>query len=918
MDFETAEKTNLLICDNCRGTGFVGLRKCNQCRGMCMGYIKGKKFFYWGEPLTRYHILLKKWRHRLNVFRIIGGLIFSFGFLFIFFYTLYDKKYFSLIFDERFWQSSAKSVFFFFFLSVIGFAYLIYRISEQKIAPTEVENFDYDDSVDNTEGDFLQTWEEVYKISNKNRIDISETFSNSSKQVLKESYKTADKFASSEVLPIHIFYALFSSVRVANIFIRLGIGAEMLQANLAELFRKNPNPKDKTIPPVLSDDMIQILFNSYNIAYRDHQDLVDVTELLLATVHQSQKIQELLYDLKIDGQKLENVIEWIRVKEKLRRQYIKLNKAGARRSKYGLDRAMTAVATPYLNSFSQDITMRAKYGLLSACVARESEIEEIFRIIEGGGNSVVLVGDRGVGKMSIIEAIAQKMVEEDVPSKLNDKRLVQLSVSALLAGTTTSGAQERLLKIMEEVSKAGNIILFIKNIHDLIGLDSGASEGLDVAETFSEYLGPGKFLTFATTTIDEYKRVLSGSELSSVLSKVDIKEMDKNQSIKVLESKVGELEYKNGVFFSYDSIDRSVEFAEKFITDKNLPESAILLISEVATFVKNKKGKNQLVTAEDVGIIIEQKTGIPAQNISEDESSKLMRLEEEMHKRIIGQDMAVTLVANALRRARTNIKSDKRPIANFLFLGPTGVGKTELAKTIASIYFGGEDRMIRVDMSEYQDRSSIYRMIGEKNQAGTGVLTEAVKDNPFSLILLDELEKADKNVLNLFLQVFDDGRLTDSTGNVIDFSNAIIIATSNAGTNFVQEKIQQNIPPEEIREELIKSELKNYFQPEFINRFDGVVLFQSLGKKEIKKIAGLMLDKISRGLSDRGLTLKYDEGALEALAKVGYDPEFGARPMRRAIQDNVENKLAELILQNKTKRRDVVEIDGNLNLRIRN
>jgi len=663
--------------------------------------------------------------------------------------------------------------------------------------------------------------------------------------------------------------------------------------------------KDKKLS-CLSTNLQQILFHAYEVAYEKRQEYVNVTEILVATVRQSEKIQEVLYDLKVDKDKLSNVIEWLRIREHLRKQYQSFRKVARRRSKYGLDRAMTAVATPFLNSFSEDLTMAAKYGYLTPSVARDEEIQEIFRIIEGGRQSVVLVGQHGVGKMAIIEGIAQKMIEDEVPERLQDKRLVQLSTSALVAGTSASGAQERLIKIMNEVGRAKNIILFIKNIDDLVGVTDSGGEGVDVSETIAEYLGPGKFLTFATATTNNFNQRIVNSQLGTVLARVDIKEMVENQAIQVLESKAGIVEYKHNVFFSYDAIAQCVKLSEKFLHDQQLPESAISIMSEVASFVRNNKGENQLVTAEDVGIIISQKTGVPTTSITEDESDKLVRLEEVMHERLIGQDEAVSIVANALRRARVEIRSDKKPIANFLFLGPTGVGKTELAKTIAEVYFGGENRMIRIDMSEFQDKSSVYRLLGQPGQQGSGLLTEAVRQRPFSLILLDELEKADPDVLNIFLQVFDDGRLTDSTGRVIDFTYAIIIATSNAGTTFVQEQLIQGISLESIRQQLIRSELKKYYRPEFLNRFDGIVVFKPLERHEIKLIAGLMLKRVTRDLEKRGVGFRAEEVGLEFLAKTGFDPEFGARPMRRAIQDQVENKLAELILAGKLQRRDVV------------
>ena len=303
--------------------------------------------------------------------------------------------------------------------------------------------------------------------------------------------------------------------------------------------------------------------------------------------------------------------------------------------------------------------------------------------------------------------------------------------------------------------------------------------------------------------------------------------------------------------------------------------------------------------------------------VSADETTKLLKLEEEMHKRVIGQEEAVDLVANALRRARAEMRSTNRPIANFLFLGPTGVGKTELAKTIAEVYFGGEDKIIRLDMSEYQDKASIYRLLGAPGEKGTGILTEAVRRNPFALVLLDEIEKADKDVLNLFLQVMDDGRMTDSSGRVVDFTDVILIATSNAGTTYVAEQMRAGLASDLIKDRLLHGELGQYFRPEFLNRFDGIVLFKALSREDIKQVAALMMKRIARDLEAKGMGLEVLPEALEFLADVGFDPEFGARPMRRALQERVENKLAQLLLSGKLKRRDTVVLGAGGELSVK-
>jgi len=914
MLFKKNPPLDLLGCNTCYGIGHVGVRKCSECRGMSTGQFVRDAFLYWGEPLTAYHIRLRKAKRTLQKFEMMGALVFGIGFLLLFVWFGYERDVLDDFFTYAFWAKVGNFADTLFWLAIMSFSYLVYRVIDGKRDPELVQQKAYGEAQEPEpqELPMLETWENVKQLGRRKHTDISLAYTDQAKHVLEEMYHTAERYGEQEVRIPHLFFALLSAQNIRGVFIRLGIPPETLQAHIAKGFQK----KKTMSSPRISEDVKQIFFHAYEHAYDARQEYVHVTELLLATVRQSEAVQELLYDLEVDKQKLANVIEWIRIRERLKRQHQKFAKAAARRSKHGMDRAMTAIATPYLNNFSKDLTIAAKFGHLSPCVARDREIDEIFRIIDGGRQSVLLVGQHGVGKMSIVEGITQRMIEDDTPDRLKDKRLVQISTSALMAGTTVAGAQERLINMMNEVGRAGNIILFINNVHDLMSGSGDGGEGLDVSETISEYLGPGRFLTFATTTTEGFNRHIVNSQLGTVFAPVQVGVMDENQAIQVLESKAGPVEYKHQVFFSYDAIEQSVALASKYLHDQVLPESAISIMTEGASLAKSQRGANTLVSGEDIAAVVSSKTGIPTTSISEDESTKLLRLEEEMHKRVIGQDEAVGLVANALRRARAEIRSQNRPIANFLFLGPTGVGKTELAKTIARVYFGGEERMIRVDMSEYQDKSGIYRLIGQPGQQGTGLLTEAVRQSPFSLVLLDEMEKADPDILNLFLQVFDDGRLTDSVGRVIDFTNTIIIATSNAGTNYVQEQISAGVALAQIRETLIRGELKKYYRPEFLNRFDSVVLFKSLEREEIKQIAGLMLKRVESDLETKGIGFRVEDVALEALATAGFDPEFGARPMRRAIQDHVENKLAELVLGGKLKRRDVVVVGEGLSIRV--
>ncbi|HLC69747.1 MAG TPA: ATP-dependent Clp protease ATP-binding subunit [Patescibacteria group bacterium] len=925
MLFEPQKPLNILICPVCKSTGQSRFGKCEECRGMSMGHLGREKFLFWGHYLNRYNLSLSKARRIFNKVRFLTVLILWLNTWFWLGLAVYKRD---IITPELLIPTNWLTLFslftpgqkFVFWLGAWILLYLWYRDIVEKKHTGAVEKFSYDDKKKSPEEELVDTpawnnWQEVLKLPGSKRKDISKAFTDEALSVLGEAYRLADKNGFSTVEPMHLFYALLSFNRVSNIFIRLGIPASVLQTNLSKVIVKDEKSivsKDKLAMPLISTALQQVIFQAYEEAYAGKQEYVSVTELLLSTVKETPAIQEMLYDLEIDRRKLENVVTWARIREKMYRDYQKFRTAAGRRSTKGMDKAMTAVQTPYLNQFSEDLTMLAQFGHLETCVARDKEMEEIFRVVDGGGQNVILVGGNGVGKKSIVEGLAQRMVEDNVPHRLQDKRLVRLSVSSLLAGTTPAGAVERLMGIMNDVARAGNIILFIHNIHELTGVSAGGEGGsLDVADSLAESLRNGKFLTIATSSTHEFGQLIANTPLGGVFSKVDIREMDEDQAIQVLESKVGGVEYKQQVFFSYDAVEKAVEFAMRYMHETSLPGSAIEIMREAAVFTRNKKGANALVGKEEVGAVIAEKTGVPVTTVSADESTKLLRLEEEMHKRVIGQEEAVGLVANALRRARAEMRSQNRPMANFLFMGPTGVGKTELAKTIAEVYFGGENRMIRLDMSEFQDKQSVYRLIGAPNEKASGILTEAVKHNPFGILLLDEIEKADHDVLNIFLQVMDDGRLTDSVGEVVDFTNLIIVATSNAGTSYVSEQIKAGLSSEAIKERLLHGELGQYFRPEFLNRFDGIVLFKPLTKEDIKKVAGLMLKKVAKNLEEKGVELKIDDAALEFLAGIGYDPDFGARPMRRAIQERVENKLAELILSGGLKRRDVVKVGEN-------
>ncbi len=504
------------------------------------------------------------------------------------------------------------------------------------------------------------------------------------------------------------------------------------------------------------------------------------------------------------------------------------------------------------------------------------------------------------------------MVEERVPAILQDKRLVRLSVPHLISGATPAVAQDRLLQALSEVVRSGNIILAISDIEQITGISQGGDQTADLASTLVDFLQRSGTFVIATTTPQAYSAAIERSILSRVFQKVEILEPDQTTTIQVLESKVGTIEYEHKVMFTYEALEKAVQLSDRYMHESYLPKKAIEVIREVAVEVAQKKGENAPVTGEDVAHVISQKTNIPLTSVKEEEKDKLINLESHMHERMIGQDEAVKSVASALRRARTNLRSENRPIATFLFLGPTGVGKTELAKTIAQTYFGSEASMVRADMSEYQDTQSIHRLIGAPSSGKGGLLTEAVRQNPFSIVLLDEFEKASSEILNLFLQVFDDGRLTDASGRTIDFTNTILIATSNAGTEYIQEAVAKNEQLETIKTTLIEEELKTAYRPELLNRFDGIIVFKPLTRDEVAQIAVLMIAQVAKRLEPKGISFRVTDEAVADIAEKGYDPKFGARPLRRVIQNVVDDAIANVLLEGGVRRRDtiVLEQDG--------
>ncbi|MFA4845883.1 MAG: ATP-dependent Clp protease ATP-binding subunit [Patescibacteria group bacterium] len=739
-------------------------------------------------------------------------------------------------------------------------------------------------------------------------VNIETLLSPDATRAVEAAFELASSYGHALLDPLHLFIGALDDANVHVVFNRLGLTVDAVKDPVIRRLSTRTLGK----PTQFSPETERVILEAFRQALHEKQDSVSALELFATSYQAEPFLQELLLDHGVHENQFWNMIAWLRIHERMRERYERFKKAALYKPTGAMNRSMTSVATPMLDAVSEDLTTAAVSGRLPMLIERESEIEELFRVIEGGRQSVVLVGSVGVGKTSILTGVAELMVEERVPKILQDRRLVRISIPHLVSGAGEAEVQERLMLVLSEVAKSRNIILAITDVDQLVS--SGGSN--DLASTLVDFLARSGTFAIATTTPQAYSEIVERSVLGREFQKVDILEPDHTAAIHMLESKIGGMEYEHNVVFSYEAVEKAVLLTDRYMHETYLPKKAIEIAGETALQVAKTRGKDALVTGEDVSAIVAGKTGIPTTSVQSDETEKLLTLESRMHGRVIGQDEAVKAVSSALRRARTELRSQARPIATFLFLGPTGVGKTELAKTVAETYFGSEDMMIRLDMSEYQDASSIHRMIGVPGSGQGGLLTEAVRKNPFSIVLLDELEKAAPDILNIFLQVFDDGRLTDATGRTIDFTNTIIIATSNAGTQYIQDAVGREEDLATVKTHLLEEELRGIYRPEFLNRFDGVIVFKPLSPSDVLSITELFMHQVSRRLEPKGIGFRAEPDAIVELSQKGFDPKFGARPLRRLVQEEVDNAIANALLQGKVKRRDTIVLQTGGVIRI--
>jgi ATP-dependent Clp protease ATP-binding subunit ClpC len=729
--------------------------------------------------------------------------------------------------------------------------------------------------------------------------------------VLERAWHVAQHDGDRSVTVVHILQSLTDVPRIASMFARLGVDLVTLREKLHVI----APPEHGKYVARLDARAQAMLHDAFSYAI-DHQWAHIEPFHLFAVLHdESDAALELLNALGVDQKLLREAVEWMLIQETLRQRIRRFTRRAASKPKGAIDRGYTAAATPILNQYSTDLTALARSGHLPFIVDRETELAEVFQMVETRKQGVLLVGESGVGKMSIVHLLAQHMAAEDVPAPLEDKRLVLVSSSALVAGAGAGQIEARVQAILIELQRAGNIVVAFEHFDQLVGASSGSGTSLDAAQMIAQAVGDGVFWAIATADTTAARQLLEQGSIPSAFQRLEITELDQPATRRVLQSRVGPIEYQQKVYFSIAAIDTVTELSFRYLHQQAMPGPALELLEEAGVAAR-KRGGVPLVSSDDVAGIVAARTKVQVTNVTAQEQDTLLHAEDILHRRVVGQSEAVAAVANALRRARTELRDPKRPIATFLFVGPTGVGKTELAKAVAEVQFGSDSDMLRLDMSEYQEVDSIDRLIGSTQSPSAGRLTGEIRAHPYRLILLDELEKAHPDILNIFLQVFDDGRLTDAAGRTIDFTNTIIIATSNAGTPHIQQRVKDGTPLATIRTELIEDVLQRTYRPEFLNRFDAIILFTPLSSSEIRTIVTMMIQSVSQQLEKRGIHFSATEAAIDELARIGFDPLFGARPLRRAIQDHVDNALATALLQGTVGRRDRAVLDVGGQLRI--
>jgi ATP-dependent Clp protease ATP-binding subunit ClpC len=783
-------------------------------------------------------------------------------------------------------------------------------------------------------------------------VDLGEFLSQQGEEILQQAARSAIEWGSRDVDSEHLLYALSDNDIVQAILQRFKLSTQDLKRQIEEVSpRRESKPRHDERAQIGVSPRVKAALEA---AFRASRDLghsyVGPEHLLIGLAEEEGLAADLLRRYGLTP-------------EAIRQQTVHVVGKGAEEG-----RVPEKSETPNLDKYSRDISAMAKAGKLDPVIGRAAEIETVIEVLaRRKKNNPVLIGEPGVGKTAIVEGLAQRIVHGEVPDALRDKRVVELVVNSLVAGSQYRGQfEERVKQVLDEVvAQQDNLILFIDELHTIVGAGStGGEGGLDVANTFKPQLARGELHLIGATTLNEYqKHIEKDAALERRFQPVLVPEPTVEQTITILRGLRDRFEAHHKVTIADEAITAAAELSDRYITGRYLPDKAIDLIDQAAARVRlrgssrppelqeeeaelqqlrrerdfatsrknfdkakglekrideRQKGYDRQlekwnrsvrsssteVRVEHVAEIVSKLTGIPVRELTTEERERLLKMEERLHQRVVGQDEAVQAVSEAVRLARAGLKDRRRPIATFFFLGPTGVGKTELAKAVAEVVFGDEDATIRIDMSEYQERHTVARLIGAPpgyvGYEEGGQLTERVRRKPYSVVLLDEFEKAHLDVQNVMLQVFDDGRLTDGKGRVVDFTNAIIIATSNVGADLIQENLRASPRDRKTYQQLkndLMSVLRHYLRPEFLNRIDEIIVFHALDEAQIRQIVGLQLERVKRTASGQGLRLEFDDTLVDHLARVGYQPEFGARELRRQIRALVETALASAMLR---------------------
>ena len=798
-------------------------------------------------------------------------------------------------------------------------------------------------------------------------------FTNKAQEVLKRAQEAALKLGNKYVGTEHILLGLtlVSDSVAAKALESQGVTYHQVMDKIQSM---TGGTSAYYIPADFTPRAKRVVESSVQEAFRMGTGYVGTEHILIALIRENDNIAvRIMVSLDLNLQRLyDDIMNMLGEGEDQNSSARGMNSQGEKQEKS---------ATETLDKFSRDMTALAKKNKFDPIVGRDKEIERIVQILSRRTkNNPCLVGDPGVGKTAIVEGLAQKIAEGNVPDTLKNKRIVGLDLSAMVAGSKYRGEfEERMKKAMDEVKADGNIILFVDEIHTIIG--AGAVEGaIDASNILKPALSRGEIQLIGATTLEEYrKHIEKDAAFERRFQPVKVEEPDEQAAVAMLKALRDKYEMHHKVTISDDAIEAAVKLSSRYVSDRFLPDKAIDLIDEAASRLRlktfsapdnvaemeeklaemekekeaaikteefekaaeikraqdalraqwkeakkewenNHENQAQVVTREEVAEVVSVWTGVPLQSLQEEESQRLLHLEDILHQRVIGQSEAVKALAKAIRRGRVGLKDPNRPIGSFLFLGPTGVGKTELSKALAEALFGDEDAMIRIDMSEYMEKHSVSRMVGSPpgyvGYEEGGQLSEKVRRNPYSVVLFDEIEKASPDVFNVLLQVLDDGHITDGQGRKVDFKNTVIIMTSNAGARSIVEPKRVGFTSMETEEQSyqnmkknVMEEVRHIFKPEFLNRIDDMIVFHSLTQEDILEIVKLMTKTVSKRIKENmDITVTFTDKALEKIAEEGYDKAFGARPLRRAIQSRIEDAFAEEYLMGNFKAGDKVSV----------